>query len=79
MTSYNVRVREALRIIYKAFPEVEFVKPDGSREKLSVILGLAVDVKSRPAIARQSKKSVNDQQLTFDLRLSSTKQQRGGT
>jgi hypothetical protein len=76
MTSDKFRVDEALRVVHKLFPEAEVVKCDGSQEKTSVILGLAIDVKKRQAVSRQSKKT--DQQLSFDFWDSSASQQRGG-
>ena len=76
MTSDKFRVDEALRVVRKVFPEAEVVKCDGSQEKISVLIGLAIDVKKRQAVSRQSKKT--DQQLSFDFGDSSASQQRGG-
>ena len=76
MINDKVRIDEALRIVHKVFPEAEVVKCDGSQEKTSVLLGLAIDVKKRQAVSRQSKKT--DQQLSFDFWDSSASQQRGG-
>jgi len=55
MTSDKFRVDEALRVIHKVFPKAEVVKCDCSQEKISVLLGLAIDVKKRQAVSRQSK------------------------
>ena len=65
MRNDKVKVYEALRIINKAFPEAEIVKPSSLREKLSVFIGLAFDVKPRQAAERQSKKIYP--QTSFDF------------
>jgi len=68
-----------LSAIFHSFPEAEIVKRDGSREKLSVFFGLAVDVKSGQAISRQSKRSVMKQQPAFDFGDNFNGKKRGGT
>ncbi len=65
MTNDKDKVYEALRIINQAFPNAEIVKPSGLRQKLSVYIGLAVDVKPRQAAERQSKKTYP--QTSFDF------------
>lgn len=76
MTNDKVKVYEALKVILKAFPDAEHVKPSGSREKLSVFVGLASDVKPRQAAERQSKKTYP--QTSFDF-CDSLVDKQGGT
>jgi len=75
MKNDKVKVYEALSVVHKEFPEAELVKPDGTREKLSVFIGLAPDVKPRQAVARQRKQE--NRQISFDFVDNFAAKQRG--
>ncbi len=76
MTKDKIKIYEALRIINKAFPDAEIVKPNGLRQKLSVYMGIAFDAKTRQAAERQSKKTYP--QLSFEFMEDFAVKQRGG-
>jgi hypothetical protein len=56
---------EALRVVYRVFPEAEVMKQDGSWEKLKHLLGHAADVKTQGTDERQ--RTPENQQLSFDF------------
>jgi hypothetical protein len=77
MLRNELKTFRLLKTIYQKFPEVEIIRPDGSRKKLSEIFSRAPEKKSTTEIFFQSTQRF--EQLSFDFGNNGGHNEKGGT